>query len=550
MPPMSLRETVRSRIAGTSLAAFLALCVSGCPSGLPPHTTASQAADAPLARRLERRFEKTGARVGFVAVHVESGRRLAIRGDEVFEAASVIKLGHLAEAAARVTSGRLELSERWKLTPAGRAAPASLLNQFDDGLEPTERDLLELMIQRSDNTATNHFQDLLGMDAINARLRSLGFTTLELVGRIPDNDPEETQAARWKGLKLGNMTPRETAAFYERLVKRQLVDPKTDALMWHILSGQNSTSRLARLVLEGPKTAWAGKTGTMRGTRNDSGVVSTPRGRFVFVFFANGIPDGRTDLVNAAMGEAAKLVLDTWWRDLPELPPPPPDGPFPRTLPPALPRTEVTPLEVTGETPNRERVYRDADRLFWDLYGKAGGNLADSCLVPMPSSWWEGDDGWKIEPISSIVLHHTAIHSDEGCIQFFHDPASLVSAHFLVGLDGRLYQFVSLEHRAWHAGSSLLHGTRRLNRTSVGIEITGDGNFVPFTKAQIETTVKLLGVLVAQLDVKAPFIAGHQHIAPGRKPDPGAFFPWNDIVRRGLELAEKLKPSVPQVPEP
>jgi N-acetylmuramoyl-L-alanine amidase len=80
-----------------------------------------------------------------------------------------------------------------------------------------------------------------------------------------------------------------------------------------------------------------------------------------------------------------------------------------------------------------------------------------------------------------------------------------------------------------------------LNRTSVGVEITGDGNRYPFTPAEVETVVRLVGVLTAMFEIDAPWIAGHQHIAPDRKDDPGALFPWNEVVRRGLALAEILK---------
>ena len=137
---------------------------------------------------------------------------------------------------------------------------------------------------------------------------------------------------------------------------------------------------------------------------------------------------------------------------------------------------ELTPLEARAGGPYLERVYRDADRLFWELWEKAGGELSDACLVPMPNSWWEGFEPRRIEPLSALILHHTAMDDDETCISFFLQPSNFVSSHFLVGRDGRLFQFVSLEHRAWHAGASYLHGRSVLNRSSVGVEITGDPN--------------------------------------------------------------------------
>jgi hypothetical protein len=211
-------------------------------------------------------------------------------------------------------------------------------------------------------------------------------------------------------------------------------------------------------------------------------------------------------------------------------------------LRPSVPRMETTLAEARAATQpsNLVRVWRDTDRRFWDVWALAGGETRDACLIPMPNTWWEGFRPAKIEPISALILHHTSQATDEECIALFQKPESRVSSHFLVGRDGRLYQFVSLEHRAWHAGPSALHGRLALNRTSVGVEITGDGNKLPFTPEQIETVVRLVGVLTAMFDIPAPWIAGHQHIAPDRKDDPGALFPWNDVVRRGLEMSESL----------
>ena len=69
-----------------------------------------------------------------------------------------------------------------------------------------------------------------------------------------------------------------------------------------------------------------------------------------------------------------------------------------------------------------DRVFRDTDRRFWDLWRAAGGNVEDVCLIPMPNSWWEGYEPFKIEPISALVLHHTAQDTDEECIALFQKP--------------------------------------------------------------------------------------------------------------------------------
>jgi len=476
--------------------------------------------------------------MGIVALHVESGRRLELNADDEFEAASVIKVALLTEAAALEREGRFDLADRWRLTAKNVAAGSGMLDEFDPGLTPTNRDLLQLMIAISDNTAADRFIDLFGAEAVNARMAALGLPGIRLVGRIPDRGQEPP---KWP--PLGVMTPRDTAELYRRVATRTLLDPASDRLLAKLLATEHTRDRLPRLLFDEPGRSWAGKAGSYGGVRNDSGILTTKKGRFVLVAFADRIPDtvhGRARAIRA-MGDIAAAIVNEWSSSLPDLEPVV-EPPLPPVLMPPVPRAEMTLAEARAnpDALHLDRVFRDTDRRFWDLWRAAGGDVADACLIPMPNSWWEGYEPFKIEPISALVLHHTAQATDEECIALFEKPESKVSSHFLVGRDGRLFQFVSLEHRAWHAGVSLLHGRMALNRTSVGVEITGDGNRYPFTPAEVETVVRLVGVLTAMFEIDAPWIVGHQHIAPDRKNDPGTLFPWNEVVRRGLALAQKL----------
>lgn len=530
-----------SRAPAAALAALLPLLHS-CATAPAPDLRLLPPS-APLAREVARHAERSGARMGIVALHVESGRELRYRDTETFEGASVVKLALLVEALAREREGTLDLGERWPMPRRAVAAGSGVLDEFDPWLAPTQRDLLRLMMALSDNTAANRFVDAFGAEAVNARMSELGLDGIRLVGRIPDLGSPGAQAP-WK--PLGRMTPRDTAELWRRAATGTLLDRAASAVAMRLAARPRTANRIPRLLLSRPGTSWSGKTGTMSGVRADSGVLATPKGTFVFAMFADGIPAGGAVRANDAMGEIAREVVDAWSATLPDVPPI--DLASERPLQPALPRVELTPLEArAGAGPHLERVFRDADRLFWELWEKAGGDLSDACLVPMPNSWWEGFEPFRIRPLSTLVLHHTAMDEDEACLSFFLDPASFVSSHFLVGRDGRLYQLVSLEHRAWHAGASYLHGRSVLNRSSVGVEITGDGNRSPFTRAQVETVVRLAGVLTAQLGLEAPWIAGHEHVAPGRKVDPGVLFPWNEVVRRALALAEELRPLVPPV---
>ena len=98
-----------------------------------------------------------------------------------------------------------------------------------------------------------------------------------------------------------------------------------------------------------------------------------------------------------------------------------------------------------------------------------------------------------------------------------------VSAHFVIRRNGELLQFVSCDDRAWHAGVSHYRGRSQCNDDSIGIELEGlEGE--PFEAPQYATLVSLCKALGKQYPIG--HIAGHEHIAPERKKDPGAAFLW------------------------
>lgn len=106
-----------------------------------------------------------------------------------------------------------------------------------------------------------------------------------------------------------------------------------------------------------------------------------------------------------------------------------------------------------------------------------------------------------------------------------------VSAHFFIRRDGRTLQFVPVHRRAWHAGVSRWWGRDACNDFSVGIELEGlEGG--AFTAAQMRRLAGLLNGLCRTWPIRE--VVGHEHVAPGRKRDPGAGLDWA-AVAAGLE---------------
>ena len=113
---------------------------------------------------------------------------------------------------------------------------------------------------------------------------------------------------------------------------------------------------------------------------------------------------------------------------------------------------------------------------------------------------------------------------------FFYTIKDLkVSSHFVIDRTGKIYQFVSVYDRAWHAGVSSFKSQDNCNDFSLGIELIGSDN-TPFEDNQYDALNKLIETLCSSFPkIKKENIVGHSEIAPGRKTDPGPFFDWSKI---------------------
>lgn len=145
-----------------------------------------------------------------------------------------------------------------------------------------------------------------------------------------------------------------------------------------------------------------------------------------------------------------------------------------------------------------------------------------------------------------VVLHSISLPPGEfgnGCIEqlftnsldwdahpyFQRIRGAQVSSHFVIARTGVTTQFVSVLERAWHAGQSSWCHANNCNDFSIGIELEGLEGGV-FEQAQYRALAQLsLEILESFPDIEG--FAGHEHIAPGRKKDPGAGFEWSTLQR-------------------
>lgn len=157
--------------------------------------------------------------------------------------------------------------------------------------------------------------------------------------------------------------------------------------------------------------------------------------------------------------------------------------------------------------------------------------------VHNPLATWVPSPNYNARGPMLIVLHFTDETSVQQSLDTLrtHNFGGPVSAHYLIGKDGHIYQLVADSERAWHAGPGHWGTITDVNSASIGIELDNDGHS-PFPPAQIQSLLRLLADLTDRLHIPRTRIIGHEDLAPDRKDDPGPLFPWKELAAAGFGL--------------
>jgi beta-lactamase class A len=278
-------------------------------------TLGAQAPTAPqpierLRLQIEEAIKPARGDVGVAIRHLESGVELAVRGDEPFPMASVVKLPILVELYAQHRAGRVNLDEMYVLTERDpHVGSGDISVNFDlPGVALSVRNLANLMMMISDNSATDILLTRVGAANATARMRSLGLsgirvdrTTQELILDYGGHDtdrlkgmvlqelrplirrPREDEAARLaRDTRYANdprdqATPRDLTRLLEMLGKGQVVDEAASRDMLELMKRCRTGNARIKGLLPGG-TVVAHKTGSVGGTIDDVGIVYLPHG--------------------------------------------------------------------------------------------------------------------------------------------------------------------------------------------------------------------------------------------------------------------------------
>ena len=152
-------------------------------------------------------------------------------------------------------------------------------------------------------------------------METLGFQHIRLLAQIPALSAARSEPSPWKDFRLGLLWPRDVAEWMARVADGRLLDADSSRRIFAYLDKDPTRLRAARRFAS--EYLWAGKSGTMRGVRNDAGILRTKKGRFVFAILTDRStatsPSAADHPSVLAIADAARAIYDAWSRDLPDV---------------------------------------------------------------------------------------------------------------------------------------------------------------------------------------------------------------------------------------
>lgn len=322
-----------------------ALCALSllCLLSLPAYAQEAPSARTPsqLSRLQSRLQELSDAFPGVIGVAVrdlKTGEELSINGDRLFPMASVYKVPIMVEVFRQIEARKFSLDDRIELGDEHRTLGSGVLTLLSNGLKPTVKDLITLMIVLSDNEATDVLLKKVGAENVTATMRSMGLnnvrvdrTTFELIrdylGFMDETARGKTYAEIIAMSRTRRITtekraeaerefarvmkdvssPRDMALLLEKIYKGEAAGKESCQMMMAILGQQMFNQRLPRYLPE--SAGMAHKTGTIGSTTNDAGIMFVRGNPVAIAVFTVDKRIARGE-VEELMGRLTRVVYD------------------------------------------------------------------------------------------------------------------------------------------------------------------------------------------------------------------------------------------------
>lgn len=257
----------------------------------------SQQASAPaLADTVRRLTSGFQGQVFIYAKNLDTGAEFASGADERVRTASTIKLPILCALSAQVAAGRLAWDDKVTLRDADKVSGSGVVRELSAGTALTLRDLANLMIVVSDNTATNLILDRLTADAVNDYLDTIGLRQTRSNRKVRGDGTDLKAPEGWSRagrvednarFGIGVSTPREMVRLLEMIEQGKIVNPQVSKEIIATLKRQQYKDGIGR---HADDFEVASKSGALDALRSDVGIAYTKQGRIAMAITVDGLP--------------------------------------------------------------------------------------------------------------------------------------------------------------------------------------------------------------------------------------------------------------------
>jgi beta-lactamase class A len=236
-------------------------------------------------------------KVSLYAKNLDTGETYSLDGDQPVRTASTIKLPIMIECFAEANAGQRKLNELMIVTAGEKVSGSGIVQDLSDGTQLQLQDMILLMITLSDNTATNLILNLIGGNAVNARMADLGLKNTRVMRKIlgdgnrlkptPSGITDEGAKPENKKWGIGRSSPQEMVTLLEKLYRGELISKQASAAMLEILKKQRDHNGIGRDLKD---TVIANKSGALDALRSDVGIVYTDKGNIAIAITIDGMP--------------------------------------------------------------------------------------------------------------------------------------------------------------------------------------------------------------------------------------------------------------------
>jgi len=271
---------------------------------------------ATLEESLRARIGDFPGTVSLFAKNLDTGVAIGIRESQPVRTASTIKLPILCSITDSIARGKAKWTDLLTITKENKVSGSGIIaSELSDGVQLPIRDVANLMIVLSDNTATNLILDRFPADSVNAYLDTIGIKSTRSMRKILGDGPGTGYSAAGKlpenkKYGIGVSSPHDMVAILEKLDRGEIVSPEASKEILAVL-GRCQDGNGVRRRLQGLKIA--NKTGALDALRSDVALVYSPGGKIAMAITVDGMPKPDWSPDNPGLlliADLAKLLVE------------------------------------------------------------------------------------------------------------------------------------------------------------------------------------------------------------------------------------------------